>query len=80
MSNTFINVTDEVLVNFIRRAKNRLVFIVARLRPPVVKAMASAMAVVPHSVIHLVLDVDAEVSRRKGSLTHQLKPLIYRNN
>lgn len=41
--------------------QNPLVFITPRLRPPVAKALASAMAVVPHSAIHLVLDVDTEV-------------------
>jgi len=60
--------------------QNRLVFIAPRLRPPVAKALASAMAVVPHSAIHPVLDLDAEVSRRKESLTHQSKSLINRYN
>jgi hypothetical protein len=80
MSKTFVSVNDSVLVDTIGRAEERLVFIAPRLRPPVANALASAMAVVPHSAIRLVLDVDAEVSRCKESLTHQLKPLIHRNN
>ena len=63
MSKTFVSVNDEVLVDTIGRAGNRLVFIAPGLRPSVANALAGAMAVVQHSAIHLVLDVDAEVSR-----------------
>jgi hypothetical protein len=80
MSNTFVSVNDVVLVETIGRAEERLVFIAPGLRPSVANALANAMAVVPNSAIRLVLDVDAEVSRCKESLTHQLKPLIRRNN
>lgn len=63
MSNTFVSVNDAVLVDTIGRAEKRLVFIASGLRPLVADALASAMAVVPHSAIYLVLDVDAEVYR-----------------
>jgi len=63
MSKTFVSVNDAVLVDTIERAKNRLVFIASGLRPPVAEALASAMSIVPHAAIHLVLDVDAELSR-----------------
>ncbi len=63
MSKTFVSVNDTVLVEVIGRAEKRLVFIAPGLRPPVASALISAMAVVPHPAIHLVLDVDAEVSR-----------------
>ena len=63
MSKTFVSVNDAVLVEVIGRAEKRLVFIAPGLRPPVASALISAMAVVPHPAIHLVLDVDAEVSR-----------------
>ena len=61
MSNTFLMVNDAVLIDTIGRAEKRLVFIAPGLRPPVAESLAGAMAVVPHSAIHLVLDVDAEV-------------------
>jgi len=84
MSKTFVSVNDAVLVDTIGRAEKRLVFIAPGLRPPVANALASAMAVVPHSASHLVLDVDAEVSRLgngdKDFLTHQRKSLIHHNN
>jgi len=63
MSQTFFSVNDEVLVDVISRAENRLVFIAPGLRPPVADALIRAMNVVSSSSIHLVLDVDAEVSR-----------------
>lgn len=63
MSRTFVSVNDAVLVAAIERAKTRLVFIAPGLRPPVANALVGAMATVPHAAIHLVLDVDAEVSR-----------------
>lgn len=63
MSKTFLSVNDAVLVDAIGRAANRLVFIAPGLRPSVATALTRAMSVVPHAAIHLVLDVDAEVSR-----------------
>lgn len=63
MSKTFLSVNDAVLVDTIGRAANRLVFIAPGLRPSVATALTRAMAVIPHAAIHLVLDVDAEVSR-----------------
>ena len=63
MSQTFVSVNDVVLVSEIDRAKKRLVFIAPGLRPLVAKALARAMEAVPPNAIHLVLDVDGEVSR-----------------
>lgn len=63
MSQTFTNVDDGVLCEVIARAKERLVYVAPGIRPPVAKALVSAMAVVPKNAIHLVLDVDAEVCR-----------------
>lgn len=63
MSKTFLSVNDAVLVDTIGRARERLVFIAPGLRPPVATALEHAMVAVPSAAIHLVLDVDAEVSR-----------------
>ena len=63
MSQTFTNVDDAVLCKIIAQASNRLVFVAPGIRPPVAQALGSAMAVVPITAIHLVLDVDAEVCR-----------------
>ena len=63
MSRTFVSVNDGVLVGAIERAKKRLVFIAPGLRPLVANALRRAMDAVPADAIHLVLDVDAEVSR-----------------
>ena len=63
MSRTFVSVNDVVLVSTIERAEKRLVFIAPGLRPPVANALTRAMDIVPHNTIHLVLDVDGEVSR-----------------
>lgn len=60
---TFTNVDDQVLCKVIAKARQRLVFIAPGIRPPVATALGLAMAVVPASAIHLVLDVDAEVCR-----------------
>lgn len=60
---TFTNVDDKVLCEVIAQARQRLVFVAPGIRPPVAKALASAIRVVPASAIHLVLDVDAEVCR-----------------
>ena len=63
MSRTFVSVNDGFLVGAIERAGRRLVFIAPGLRPRVAIALTRAMDAVPHGAIHLVLDVDAEVSR-----------------
>lgn len=63
MSRTFVSVNDVVLVDAIGRAKKRLVYIAPGLRPPVANALTRAMDFVPSNAIHLVLDVDAGVSR-----------------
>lgn len=60
---TFIRVDDAKLVEVLGKARQRLVFIAPGLRPPVAHALQQAMDVVPAEAIHLVLDVDAEVSR-----------------
>lgn len=63
MDHIFTLVNDDVLVNHIGRAHRRLVFVAPGIRPPVAKALARAMDIVPTSAMHLVLDVDAEVCR-----------------
>jgi hypothetical protein len=63
MSQTFTSVDDAVLVRVISQAGKRLVFIAPGIRPPVAKALADAMSIIPANAIHLVLDVDAEVCR-----------------
>lgn len=63
MGGTFTSVDDSVLCDVISKARKRLVFIAPGIRPSVAETLASAMAVVPVESIHLVLDVDAEVSR-----------------
>jgi hypothetical protein len=61
--NTFTSVDDSVLIQTVGQARQRLVFIAPGLRPPVARALAAAMQVLPADSIHLVLDVDAEVCR-----------------
>lgn len=63
MNRTFTVVNDSVLQMVIAEARKRLVFIAPGIRPPVAKALADAMSIVPANSIHLVLDVDAEVCR-----------------
>lgn len=63
MSKTFLSVNDAVLAETIAKARERLVFIAPGLRPAVARALIRAMSTVPATAIHLVLDVDAEVSR-----------------
>lgn len=63
MSRTFVSVNDTVLINAIKGAKSRLVFIAPGVRPIVAQTLAHAMKVVPGDAIHLVLDVDSEVAR-----------------
>ncbi len=61
--NTFTSVDDSVLIQTVGQARQRLVFIAPGLRPPVARALAAAMQILPADSIHLVLDVDAEVCR-----------------
>jgi hypothetical protein len=63
MSRTFTNVDDRVLCEVIAQARQRLVFLAPGIRPPVAQALTAAMALVPSTAVHLVLDVDAEVCR-----------------
>lgn len=63
MSRTFTSVDDKVLCEVISQARQRLVFIAPGIRPPVAEALAAAMATVPATSVHLVLDVDPEVCR-----------------
>ena len=63
MSRTFTNVDDRVLCEVIAQARQRLVFVAPGIRPPVADALAEAIAYVPPSAVHFVLDVDAEVCR-----------------
>ena len=61
--NTFTSVDDSVLIETIGKVRHRLVFIAPGLRPPVARALAAAMQILPLDSIHIVLDVDAEVCR-----------------
>ena len=63
MDRTFTVVNDDVLINQISLAREKLVFISPGIRPPVANALARAMEAVPAGDMHLVLDVDAEVCR-----------------
>jgi hypothetical protein len=63
MSRTFTNIDDAALCELIRSAKHRLVFVAPGLRPVVAHELEASMDRVPASMMQLVLDVDAEVSR-----------------
>ncbi len=60
---TFIRVDDDVLIKTIRAAVRRLVFVAPGVRLKVACALADAMDRMTLESLHIVLDVDAEVSR-----------------
>lgn len=60
---TFIRVDDDVLIRTIGAAVRRLVFVAPGVRLKVARALADAMDMRTLGSLHIVLDVDAEVSR-----------------
>lgn len=60
---TFIRVDDDVLIGTIGAAVRRLVFVAPGVRLKVARALADAMDMMTLESLHIVLDVDSEVSR-----------------
>lgn len=60
---TFIRVDDDVLIRTIGAAVRRLVFVAPGVRLKVAGALAYAMDMMTLESLHIVLDVDSEVSR-----------------
>lgn len=65
-TNPFTNVDEAVLVNLIEDARSRLVFVAPGVHRSVAEALTKAVRRMPAGAIHIVLDVDAEQSKKRS--------------